>query len=66
MMTRLKLVLGSDEQDDLTAEVLRRFWARSSVASRPSRPSSSTAPLAARATVVDLAHWVRARCDSGR
>ncbi|HEY8039825.1 MAG TPA: hypothetical protein VIF15_08540 [Polyangiaceae bacterium] len=51
MRQRLMHVLESDDQDELTSEVLRRFWTRAKPL--PAR----TAPDSAR--VVDLAQWAR-------
>jgi hypothetical protein len=65
MLTRLKQVLRSDDQDDLTGELLRRFWTRPSSGLMPRRSAAAAAP-APEATVVDLARWARARRDPGR
>ena len=47
-------VLGSDEQDDGSSAVLRRFWSRA-------KPLSPRSDLRPDRKVVDLAEWTRGR-----
>jgi hypothetical protein len=61
MRQRLMQVLSSDEQDDLTTDVLRRFWSRAKPL--PARPHVTQSPKCPDARVVDLAAWARAHRD---
>ena len=56
MRQRLMQVLGSEDQDDVMTDVVRRFWTRANPLSTP-RPVE-TRPAA---QVVDLATWTRAQ-----
>ena len=58
MLTRLQQVLRSDDRDDPTHEVLRRFWGRA--------PGPTVQPALPRPPVVDLAQWVRSRREARR
>jgi len=56
MRQRLMQVLGSEDQDDVMTDVVRRFWTRA-------KPLSTPRPVEPRAAaqVVDLATWVRSQ-----
>ena len=59
MRQRLVHVLQTDERDDASSDVLRRFWARAKPlpARFESRPD---------ARVIDLAAWAQSRHDVAR
>jgi hypothetical protein len=66
MRQRLMQVLGSEDQDDVMTDVVRRFWTRAkpltaSVAAPRRQLESRPA-----AQVVDLATWVRAQRQDRR
>ncbi len=61
MRQRFMQVLGSEDQDDVMTDVVRRFWTRAkplSTACPMPRPPLESRPAA---QVVDLATWVRAQ-----
>jgi hypothetical protein len=61
MRQRLMQVLGSEDQDDVMTDVVRRFWTRAKPLSPTPcapRPQLESRPAA---QVVDLATWVRAQ-----
>jgi hypothetical protein len=62
MRHRLMQVLGSEDQDDVMTDVVRRFWTRAKPLSAPRVPLESRPA----AQVVDLATWARARRLSHR
>jgi hypothetical protein len=66
MRQRFMQVLGSEGDDEVMTDVVRRFWTRAKPLTLPRTP----APLESRpaAQVVDLATWVRSQrsCREGR
>jgi len=58
MRQRLMQVLGSEDQDDVMTDVVRRFWTRAKPLDARPRIPLENRPAA---QVVDLATWVRAQ-----
>ena len=54
MRQRFVQVLGSEDQDSLESEVLKRFWTRA-------KPGLARVENRPQARVVDLAQWVASR-----